>query len=242
MSVTQRLSIQWGQSPSSEPTDTLVITSPEGHFVDVRALKNHEPHDKFPIEWAFCGRTEQVGDGKVNYSHDIDSRQLQGEPVDPDVGSVETLANGDEREEGEMTNPATGKVESYVEVWRPLDPNKETRTPLPKSLVSDVNVSVLATVDGQKMNGRVVRVGRWIQGILEFDDDNDKTGSIVDRLAIVRAKSTGDIWSKEVSIGKHADKVPVSDLEGRVLGDTFIYGGIEWAVIEHRRSRTDSIY
>lgn len=237
MSLTRRVSIKWSDGPEEEPTDTLVITSLEKHYVDIRALAGSSPHHQqhdFPFDWAFCGQVVEGEDSQFTYTHDIDSRRLQGTGKEEiDSGKVEVLANGDERETGHMFNPATDKVEPFVEVWRPLDPNKSTLTPQPKNLASDLVVIVVATVDGQGANGKLVRVGNWMQGIVEFEND-DKNNTLAEKLSVVRATCTGDIWSRSISWGNHVEKIPVTDLEGHVLGDTFTFGGIEWAVIEHK--------
>lgn len=239
MSLTTRVSIQWGDNPPEEPTDTLVITSLEKHYVDIRALAkstNVASQKEFPFDWAFCGQVVEGEDNQFTYTHDIDSRCLQGtgKPDEVDSGNVEILPNGDEKETGQMFNPDSGRVEQFVEVWRPLDSNKSTRTPQPKNLASDITVIVVATVDGQNANGKLVRVGNWMQGIVEFDIPDAKNAKLADKLSLVRATATGDIWSRSISWGNHVDKIPVTDLEGHVLGETFTFGGIEWAVIEHK--------
>ncbi|GME80305.1 unnamed protein product [Ambrosiozyma monospora] len=81
MSASTRLSIHWpqseGVSPPSEKTSTLVLTSPEGRFVDIRPLLHHEAGlnstsiktiTEYPFEWAFAGH--EIDHGKVDVEID----------------------------------------------------------------------------------------------------------------------------------------------------------------------------
>lgn len=53
----------------------------------------------------------------LNWSHLIDSRPSTGVE---DQGAFETLADGNVTETGRMFNPATDRIEPYVETWRRL--------------------------------------------------------------------------------------------------------------------------
>ncbi|GMG20292.1 unnamed protein product [Ambrosiozyma monospora] len=81
MSASTRLSIHWpqseGLSPPSEKTSTLVLTSPEGRFVDVRPLLHHPGLKSsssetlitdYPFEWAFAGH--EIDHGQVEVEID----------------------------------------------------------------------------------------------------------------------------------------------------------------------------
>ena len=105
-SISTRAFIQWLPDPPSEPTSTLVLTSSEKFFVDIRVLRNKdEPCDtkgngeaspktikeeeeedskatlSNDIDWAFAGRSqstkdEATGIASSRWIHTVDSRFL----------------------------------------------------------------------------------------------------------------------------------------------------------------------
>lgn len=164
MSLTKRVSIQWSDQKPSENTDTLVLTSPGKHYVDIRLRKNSTQE----IEWAFCGQTKTSGQTTV-YTHDIDSKGQSCE----DSGHFEQLSSGDLKETGSMFNSATQRVEPYIEVWRRTDPESSELVPRGNKVLSNVVFQVLEKKKGQDLVGKIVRVGKWIQGV-EKDGSNFK--------------------------------------------------------------------
>lgn len=160
MGFSTRISIQWGQNEPSEPTDTLVLTSPGNHYVDVRLFKkDHSP------QWVFTGKViESVnsdGEQVQTFTHEVDSTNQEI----MDSGIFKLLENGDEKETGRMKNPETGKEDDYIEIWRQLDPTQ--REPVRASSVSSGTKSfVLTKTDSEgSITGKFIRIGSWAQGV-----------------------------------------------------------------------------
>lgn len=138
-SISVREHIRWGTDPPSEPTSTLVLTSPGRRFVDIRVLRTAlnglqqepnaplSPHEK--LDWAFAGTssTAQVtrADGSqlthATFHHWVDSRTRQPDEV-LDEGDMFPQPGGSTLETGHMTNPATGLGADYEELWRDEEP------------------------------------------------------------------------------------------------------------------------
>lgn len=114
--ISERVSFRWTPDPPSEPTNTLVLTSPSGYFVDVRLLKATESgHES--LQWAFAGRafhTTVGGQSKGSWTHLVDSKHPAGFE---DQGIFEELPNGDSLEKGTMVDEQTGEIREYEEVW-----------------------------------------------------------------------------------------------------------------------------
>lgn len=49
-SISFRESIRWLPEEASEPTSTLVVTSPEGRFVDIRVLRPQGTEGAWPTK------------------------------------------------------------------------------------------------------------------------------------------------------------------------------------------------
>ncbi|KAF3046865.1 hypothetical protein E8E12_003933 [Didymella heteroderae] len=133
--VSIRKSIRWLPDDASEPTSTIVLSSSERRFVDIRILKpadetsrDQDEHlDLKRLDWAIAGTSSSVpapskgADVKLStFHHWIDSRTLDIEaatdagymyPMPPD-GRDELVL-----EKGNMVNPETGVPTDYEEVW-----------------------------------------------------------------------------------------------------------------------------
>lgn len=114
--ISERVSFRWTPNPPSEPTITLVVTSPGGYFVDVRVLKPTASEPK-SLQWAFAGRASHEtvnGKSKGSWVHLVDSKHPSGFE---DSGVFEDLPNGDSLEKGAMMDDVSGVVRDYEEVW-----------------------------------------------------------------------------------------------------------------------------
>lgn len=122
--ISSRAFIQWPPAPRSEPTSTLVLTSSQRQFVDIRILQNKAPDTEAAIDWAFAGRSasSSVG-GKVlsQWHHWVDSTSLKPEDVIDKGEMLPGDADGVALEKGEMVNPGTGLVAEYIEGWRDVE-------------------------------------------------------------------------------------------------------------------------
>lgn len=161
--------------PDEDNTTTIVTTSNENRFVDLRVFKEAfsvETASGQPLsqlEWGLAGTSSSTPAKGPNgeeitrgiWKHWIDSRCLDADRVQ-DEGDNYTLPNGLVLEKGSMVNPVTGKVTPYEEVWE------------------DVEVEVIKQVlcvvvqlhdDSRKARGMVVRVGQFCQGILRVGSE-----------------------------------------------------------------------
>lgn len=233
MSVSTRLSIHW---PKSEPvqfpeqTDTLVLTTPKGDYLDVRAYK--QPCG-FPFEWAFAGEERVVRQDplRLEFTHQfLDSTYIlqycswksgKGEQPDRskipvDSGDFVTLADGIREETGEMLNGATGQIEPYIEHWMSLDPLDSNMTQLDESAPQQFEVSQF-DVHNSRFEGRFIRLGVWAQGLLWDKSDTEHPMSVVRR-----SKLDGE-WVSLIEYGNLCSALELQDS----IGDVTI-GEVSW--------------
>ncbi|KAB5585226.1 hypothetical protein GE09DRAFT_19101 [Coniochaeta sp. 2T2.1] len=177
--ISIRTSIAWHPDPPSEPTSTIVLTSPGKYFVDVRLLLPIDPTGALTpdrLDWAFAGTstTSPLPPSTSphpptttphrlvasKWHHWVDTRHPDAESV-VDTAQMRIYPDGRSVEVGSMANPATGIVTPYEEVWMEgeVDAGEggmvlQTETP----------------EEGGRRRGVVVRVGGRIQGILRVGD------------------------------------------------------------------------
>ncbi|KAN0117931.1 hypothetical protein V8E51_003908 [Hyaloscypha variabilis] len=172
-SISLRKYIKWGDNPPSEPTSTLVLTSPLKNFVDIRvsrptsSMSAHIITSLSSLEWAFGGTSSNTpatnsAPAHTIWKHWVDSQcsNLDADQV-RDEGDMIVQENGEVLEVGRMVNPATGKEESYEECWIDVD------------LQAEDNVGWVIRVQNEVegVRGVVIRVGAWIQGVLRRDGE-----------------------------------------------------------------------
>lgn len=176
-SISTRQHIRWGCDAPSEPTSTLVITSPGRHFVDIRILKTayHDaPSAMLPLaslDWAFAGSSSSYQitrpDGAqathAVFKHWVDSRTAEPEAITdegdmlPDPSDAQLIS-----ETGTMVNPETGIITEYQELWRDQEPQF-----VMDGAAGRVQVLVMRLHDDSKgIRGLWVRVGMDAQGVL----------------------------------------------------------------------------
>ncbi|EJP62756.1 uncharacterized protein BBA_08301 [Beauveria bassiana ARSEF 2860] len=136
--VSYRKYIRWYPDEASEPTSTLVLTSPENRFVDLRILLppnggtklSNDPTGELPLDrldWAIAGTTiseaatAPTGEPirRSTFRHWVSSRVIDPTGV-CDVGDMYPQEDGTTLEKGAMANPATGRVADYDELWTDL--------------------------------------------------------------------------------------------------------------------------
>ncbi|KAH6634746.1 hypothetical protein B0J18DRAFT_486921 [Chaetomium sp. MPI-SDFR-AT-0129] len=144
MDISIRESIRWFPDEASEPTSTIVLTTPARRFVDLRILKETEARGadtgdagvvsdpNLPLtrlDWAIAGTSSvdppHTTDNSTNptqhgrWAHWIDSRLAECDGV-VDEGDMVTDPTNPALtiETGRMVNPATGLVTEYEEIWR----------------------------------------------------------------------------------------------------------------------------
>ncbi|KAI8947192.1 hypothetical protein F4801DRAFT_525007 [Xylaria longipes] len=175
MSISIRNSIRWLPDAASEPTSTVVLTSPEHRFVDIRVLKDASD-PRASLDWAFAGiSSPEIRDGvrHSTWRHVVDSRTRTPETV-LDEGDIFPQDDGGTLETGRMVNPATGKLTDYEEVWIDLEAedipeinqNSGNLTPQPKR-----RCVVLELNDGEReARGMSICLGRYCQGVVRIGD------------------------------------------------------------------------
>lgn len=185
MVISTRVSIQWPPAEPEELTSTLAFTTPNDNYVDIRIFKSFYPYiskinkdDKFQevFQWCIAGKEIPLDNGRIKFDNVISSVALHeslilGDPlvIDSDIGTFSEYGL-DRKETGEMKND-NGVVSPYIEIWRSLDPlkhtpNKEVREDEENN---DANIPIFALelINGL---GRLVRIGNWIQGVIQDKD------------------------------------------------------------------------
>ncbi|KAM0401732.1 hypothetical protein ACHAQC_002425 [Fusarium culmorum] len=227
--ISIRKFIRWLPDEPSEPTTTLVITSPRlKRFVDLRILLpdngSTDQNDILPfsrLDWAIAGTTVSTQkpdpEGALT-SHStfiqwISSRELGNDAgfMYPQPGEDLTL------EKGSMVNPDTGIDTAYEELWHDATPTAVPGEP-------DVRALVLQTEDeATGVRGCVVRLGRYAQGLIRVGEE----------IALERWEWTEGGWRRMVRMGD--EELPI----GKILSeetleedDSVDIGGRTWTVIE----------
>lgn len=177
-----------------EPTSTLVLTSKDCYFVDVRILKDKYEEEKSKeenteacIQWAFAGRSYTVTkgtkkDGMTQSSHTVWDHWIDSKSNSPDTdeGDMFVQDSGDVLERGKQKNPDTGEETEYEELWHDLEVASMGKKHNHSSVV------MRAEEPEKNLKGMVVKVGGWCQGIVKVGDEltverwEHKPGSISD--------------------------------------------------------------
>lgn len=174
--ISVRQHIRWPPAPPSEPTSTIVLTSPSRHFVDVRILAPTGPEEgdgdgNKKLDWAFAGTSSfqpgrEPGTRHAVWEHWVDSHTTEPETVRDDAFVREGAGpGGSEFETGRMVNPETGVEAEYEEAWSSLEPSVE-----PGSEGASPCVVLRTWDDERSVRGMVVRLGQFCQGILRDGD------------------------------------------------------------------------
>ncbi|KAJ4393709.1 hypothetical protein N0V93_002924 [Gnomoniopsis smithogilvyi] len=182
--VSFRDHIRWGSDPASEPTSTLVLTSPGHYFVDIRVFKTalaHQSGETAPntgvtphlarenLDWAIGGTSastqRSLPDGThVSHSvftHWVDSRTKEPEKA-TDEGDMLPQPDGTTLETGRMVNPATGVETDYEELWR---------DGAPEHVPALAQWTVLRIQDDSlQKRGMFVQLGQYAQAVLRVGD------------------------------------------------------------------------
>ncbi|TGZ78977.1 hypothetical protein EX30DRAFT_126792 [Ascodesmis nigricans] len=202
-SISHRLSIAWPPAAASEPTSTLVLTTPKRRFIDLRASL---PLTSKSLYWGIAGTSSYDPATRTGtWTHWIDSRT--DEPAS-DSGVMETLQNGDVLETGTMLDFDDGRVKRYEEVWRD-EMGLGTRC-----------VAVECGMAGCR--GMGVILGDWCQVLVKRDGE----------VSAGRWKRGEDgVWREEFRVGRVINDEFRSMLEGQVEEKKTL-GGLEWVVVE----------
>lgn len=235
-SISIREHIRWLPDPPSEPTSTIVLTSPERRFVDIRVLR--QPDGSLPpasdgplppdqLDWGIAGTSSssQRDDGHGNsvrhsrWEHWVDSRFPDAESA-ADEGDMYPQPDDLTLEKGRMVNPATGVETDYEELWRDADP---VSTGEDGETVRCIVLQLHDDPSGTR--GVVVRLGQYCQGIMRVKDE----------FTAERWEwSAKDGWKKSLKVGHGSLPCEAAiDTEGKLDLDQDIRDeGHIWKVIE----------
>ncbi|CAJ2509839.1 Uu.00g057390.m01.CDS01 [Anthostomella pinea] len=238
-SISIRDSIRWLPEPASEPTSTVVLTSPERRFVDIRILKptsNGEAAEnevELPtsrLDWAFAGcSTSEVHNGvrHSTWRHFVDNRSSGAEEV-TDEGNMVTQDDGRTLETGRMVNPATGRETNYEEIWTDTEP-----MPIPErsealsipSRVSKARCIVLELKNNaQQERGMVICLGHYCQGVVRKGEE----------FTLERWQWVDGKWERQYRMGSlWLPCVEATHGAGIVLGSKVKHEESVWDVVEY---------
>lgn len=231
MSISIRDSIRWlPDAVASEPTSTVVLTSPEHRFVDIRILKDiNEPDTS--LDWAFAGiSSSETRDGVRHciWRHVVDSRTRTPEAV-VDEGDIFPQADGRTLETGRMANPATGKLTDYEEVWNDLEaegvpeirknPAESTQQPRARCVVLELED------EEREERGMVVCLGRYCQGVVRIGPRFAAERWLWEDGEWQRKFRVGDLW---IPGPEHIHNGILSQTEQTGYEDTLLL----WKVVE----------
>ncbi|KAK0746461.1 hypothetical protein B0T18DRAFT_438441 [Schizothecium vesticola] len=174
--ISLRRHIRWLPDPASEPTSTIVVTSPERRFVDIRVLLDAQslPDGTLPLsglDWAIAGTStssDPLPDGSSHcvWSHWISSRTADVDGV-ADEGDNHPQPDGSVLETGRMVNPATGEVGDYEEVWVSEEiKTVEAGGGPPGEGEGPVCVVMKMEAEGGMKRGMLVRLGQYCQAVV----------------------------------------------------------------------------
>lgn len=234
----------------SEPTSTIVLTSKDSYFVDIRIFndgdvheKSVERHEASRLQWAFAGRSHNKSlaenEAKAGLrSHTVWDHWIESKDDDPapDEGDMTLLEDGTVLEEGSGTDPVSGEVTKYEELWKdlPVEPSGSNQ---------ERDCIVLHTVDDERrLQGVVIKIGKWCQGIMKargalaverWSANSGPYGAYIGE-SETRSSQPGE-WVRTFRVGQQS--LPCEALcRGTPVakGDkTFKFDDIEWQVLEN---------
>ncbi|KAK5017601.1 hypothetical protein LTR16_002717 [Cryomyces antarcticus] len=243
----RKLIVGQNNEPASEPTSTLVLTTGQSRYIDIRIFRSREGEPDLPneggpldrLEWAFAGvsHSELKEGGNENiraahcvWQHWVDSRTLLDEPPLEDKGDLYQQPDGTTLEVGAMVNPRTGLMTQYQELWE---------EPLVECTGKDEKrLCICLTVDNPSLHTRgvVVRVGQWCEGIIRVGDEvSIERWKWVPKGQKIIAEGTtaeGD-WERQAKIGRIFLPCALTFVKERVeVGNTVEVGGLTWDIME----------
>ncbi|KAF2009770.1 hypothetical protein BU24DRAFT_428641 [Aaosphaeria arxii CBS 175.79] len=230
----------------SEPTSTLVLTSPSSTFVDLRILKPLQDGDHLlpnqggpmhRVEWAFAGTStsatipgredEEIPVTHSTWRHDIDTRFLLHEAIPVDEGDMYDLGSGRALEFGHAFNEHLGHEVAYEEMWADLS----IEPVFPHTTMKVCCVLKLDDKEG-RAKGVIVRLGQFCQGLLRKGE-----GWVIERWEFEESEGGGAVggsWKRTVRVGDMFLPCAVAfKREGVQVGTTVEVDGGTWVVDEY---------
>ncbi|KAH8168327.1 protein HRI1 domain-containing protein [Sarocladium implicatum] len=230
-SISIRQSIRWLPDEAEEPTSTIVLTSPQRRFVDLRVFKPSPDSDTIPkgqldpwqLEWGIAGTSStrtRTGDGgevitRGRWDHWIDSRTPE---FVYDEGDMFPMSDTLTLEKGSMVNPATGKETAYEEVWEDSEP---------MSVPGSGRTCAVLRMETEKREekGLMVVLGRRCQVLARIGEDVTAERWDWDEQ---------DGWVRTLWMGETAlpGKGVLEKMDKLAEGDVHEVAGYSWKVVE----------
>ncbi|KAK3989370.1 protein HRI1 [Cladorrhinum sp. PSN332] len=248
--ISIRKFIRWIPGAASEPTSTIVLTSPERRYVDIRILNSAAagPNDEATtlplsrLDWAIAGtsssepRTDDSAGLKYSHCewrHWIDSRTIDVENATDEGDNYSVEGNLSlTLEKGSMVNPATGMVTEYEEVWRSEEILRVGTNGYDGPAQGRLGPCVVlqfqgAESDGKVRRGSVIRLGQYCQAFARNGDD-----IVAER----HQWESGRGWVRKFVINEGGLSVP-TDFAMMVgheasVDDEVVVDGETWKVVE----------
>lgn len=159
-----------------EPTSTIVLTSKDSYYVDVRVFrdkleeeKNKEANTEGCLQWAFAGKSHTTvsKDPSSQPSHTVWDHWIDSHSndADSDEGDMWVQPDGDILEKGKNKDPDTGEETEYEELWHDLQVEAFGKKHNRSSLV------MKADEPERHVRGMAIKIGGWCEGILKVDDE-----------------------------------------------------------------------
>ncbi len=257
--ILQYQGLQFLQVPGEpeEPTSTIVLTSKDSYYVDIRILrdkleeeKSQEANTESCLQWAFAGRshTTIIKDSSMQLSHTIWDHWIDSHTNDPvsDEGDMWVQPNGDVLEKGKNKDSVTGEETEYEELWHDLEVEAFGKKHNRSSLVMKAEESA------RNIRGMAIKIGGWCEAILKVGDEltverwewkpTDGPGNVATTEASKENGRTHNNWVRTFRMGKGI--LPCENICARTSGkfglnavlksttDVDWKSDIEWKVAE----------
>ncbi|KAL6718465.1 hypothetical protein ACLMJK_004556 [Lecanora helva] len=259
-SISERKHYRLVPGEPEEPTSTIVLTSKDSYYVDIRILletyekeRDLDTSTTACVDWAFAGkcRSEPQGareNGMIKLSHTIWDHWIDSRSDDPgvDEGDMWVQRDGDILERGKQKHPDTGEEIEYEELWHDLEV-------IPLGKKNNRSSLVIRAEDSEKgARGLAVKVGGFCQAILKTQDGltierwEHKSADFFESEAPVRGHGdstrTHNDWIRTFRFGK--GKLPCEKMCANTLGkiglnrifgervDSDCYPDLAWRVVE----------
>ena len=174
------------------------------------------------------------------WAHWVDSKSTN---LATDEGDMYLQPDGDVLERGTVTDPHTGQIHEYEELWHDLEINK---LGMEKDRVCVVLKADAASPD---IKGMVIRIGEWCQGVMKSGDDftverwkclpKARSSIEVDVATSkgddIQSQDNGE-WKRLVRLGAGALPCAVAFQDSNVLErGTVNVADVTWEVVENYR-------
>lgn len=238
MSLSTRVSLQWPPNAPEELSNTLVMSSESGHFVDIRIFRQFYPLGETDVsrpfdevfQWCMSGIENPLDGGTIEFKKELDSAavsealQAGKQPESllgrPDIGHFSEIEGSQNRKEtGSMVNPDSGKEEDYIEVWKSLDPVEHTFNMEVREKKPFIHKAIVLKVSDAVFEGKLMQLGNWKQGLLYT--------RLTCTFSVIRSYHDKE-WKDLIKYGANSFPRELACKAGEVLE----HDGVKWECLE----------